>query len=454
MPTRDNSSPPTGRYRDEKLPSYNELYQLENAGQSSTTQIPPRGYPHVGGLDFSSWENHDPEGDACFAAVSGTSRSSEEMMGNSGYDKEEGRDTGELSTGRSGENDQLVDVEDAYSPQRFPPNHRPDYHGLTSYVPLTPSRPSTSHHQTNQPDRPAESSQAEYIYDSEESSLSAMLYKPDHESSLEFNTGSGPGTSKRKYDEDEEGYKYYEEATADLTTQPGLKRFRMRTPSSTPEYEAFIDTQLQNDDTTPLTSMEVGDEWQGDSLTRDSSDSGDGQSNSSRGEQIQFETTNPHQRQTEQITYRDDIQSNSTQEENIELTTYIHHQPQSGSITSTPESQSDESNPDSANGEEQWPSDGLTIVDPSADWIGHEHDPIRTSQQHSDDSLEEDQNRIGIQSPALFNHHPESEFVPESPMIVEPSSTFESQSPDFPLPEIVLTESRKRPAEEVSSTVL
>lgn len=303
----DDNSTPTGRFRDDTgrirddirqsredtLPSYNDLYQLDtpgqyNPGQSSTstarqysTDGPATGYPLVGGLDFSGWENNDPEGDACFAAVSSASRGSEYMEGGTqSHDGEEGGNVEERSPERFVESDQLVDLDNPTPPNRFPPTHRPDYPGYSSYPPLNSSRPLSK-----------AKSPYEGEYD-QKSNESMGSYNADFESSLDSNSGVG---SKRKYDDAEEEYESHGEVTAGPSTQLEWKRPRMRLYSSTSEDE-FDESPThpcsRNDGPTVPTSMEIGEEWQGDSLTADVSDNGEMQSNSSTSGYIHPEINN------------------------------------------------------------------------------------------------------------------------------------------------------------------
>jgi hypothetical protein len=458
----DDNSTPTGRFRDDTgrirddirqsredtLPSYNDLYQLDipgqyNPGQSSTstarqysTDGPATGYPLVGGLDFSGWERNDPEGDACFAAVSSASRGSEDMEGGTqSHDGEEGGNLGERSPERSIESDQLVDLDNPNVPHRFPPTHRPDYPGYSSYPPLDPSRP------LPKPKSPYQAECDQKLTDSMGS------YDADLESSLDSNNGIG---SKRKYEDHEDDYMTNEGAFAGPSTQTGFKRGRFRFLSSSEDEcdEKPARQHLIYDGLTVPTSMEVGEEWQGDSLTADTPDHGEIQSTSSRGEDIDRDAINDDQQSIEAISHQDDARSHHIQADSVELDVNSDRHQQYSDNTSQ-QQHSDGSDPDSTIEAVQWPSDTLTVVDPSADWLGHV--PVHTSQQPSDVAMEQSGSDIESQSPVLPADIQESQSLPESQMAVEPPSTLPSppveSSPHYPTTQL---ESRKRPAEEVS----
>jgi hypothetical protein len=464
----DDNSTPTGRFRDDTgrirddirqsredtLPSYNDLYQLDipgqyNPGQSSTstarqhsTDGPATGYPSVGGLDFSGWENIDPEGDACFAAVSSASRGSEDMEGGTqSHDGEEGGNMEERSPERSVESDQLVDLDDTIAPNRFPPTHRPDYPGLSSFPPLTPSR------------LPNSTSNSPYGGEYDQASNDSMgLHNADLESSLDSNNGTG--TSKRKYDDVEEEYQTNGGESAGPSTQLEWKRPRMRLYSSTSEDEfdkSPTDPCSRNDGPTVPTSMEIGEEWQGDSLTADVSDNGEMQSNSSTGGYIHPEINNPFQQPNESFSHQDDTRSHHNREDSVELDINSGSHQQYSDNTSQ-QQYSEGSDPDSTIEAVQWPSDTLTVVDPSADWLGHV--PVHTSQSPSDDAMQQSGSDIQSQSPVHPTNDQQSQSLPDSLMAVEPPSTLPSPPTDSPEPTtqhpITQLESRKRPAEEVS----
>jgi hypothetical protein len=463
----DDNSTPTGRFRDDTgrirddirrfredtLPSYNDLYQLDipgqyNHGQSSTstarqcsTDSPATGYPLVGGLDFSGWENNDPEGDACFAAVSSASRDSDDMEGGRSDRGQEEELSEERRSERSGESDQLVDLDNPTPPNRFPPTHRPDYPGYSSYPPLTPSRPLNS----------ASKSPYEGEYD-QASNNSMGLYNADLESSLD--SINGTGTSKRKYDDVEEEYQTNEGESAGPSTQLEWKRPRMRLYSSTPEneYDESPTHPYSRNDGPPVpTSMEFGEEWPGDSLTADTSDNGELQNNSSTYEDVHRDINNPLQQPNEAFSHQDDTRSHHIQEDSVELDidSGIHQQ---YSENTSQQQHSEGSDPDSTIEAVQWPSDTLTVVDPSADWLGHV--PVHNSQQPSDDAMEQSEIDTQSQSPVHPADIQESQSLPESQMAVEPPSTLPSppvaspkSSPHCPTTQL---ESRKRPAEAVS----
>ena len=445
----DEHSIPTGRSRDEILPSYNELYQLDIPGQSSTstahqysTDSPATGYPLVGGLDLSRWENNDPEGDACFAAVSSASRGSEDMEGGRGdHVGEEGGNLEERSPDRSVESDQLVDLDTPNVPHRFPPTHRPDYPGYSSYPPLYHSRFLSNGRSPYQ---------GELDHDPDESMGS---YKGDFESSLDPNHGIG---SKRKYDDAEEEYQINEGDFAGPSTQLEYKRPRTRLPSSTPEDE-YDETPThpssRNDGLAVPTSMEIGEEWQGDSLTADTPDNGETQSTSSQDDRIHQDIIDADQQPIEGVIYRGDVGSGSPPEENIQYDTNTEdHQRYSEDASQQVQQHSEGSDPDSAIGAVQWPSDTLTVVDPSADWLGHV--PVHISQQLSDDAMEQSGSDIQTQSPvhSADIQESQSQSLPESQTAVESPSTLSPVYSPEPAPQYPTTqpESRKRPAEEVS----
>jgi hypothetical protein len=464
----DDNSTPTGRFRDDTgrirddmrqsredtLPSYNDLYQLDipgqyNPGQSSTstarqysTDGLATGYPLVGGLDFSGWENNDPEGDACFAAVSSASRGSEYMEGGTrSHDGEEGGNLEERSPDRSVESDQLVDLDTSNVPNRFPPTHRPDYPGRSSYPPLYPSRFLS---------KPKSPYQGEHDQHPDESMGS---YNEDFESTLDSNNEIG---SKRKYDDAEEEYESHGEFTAGPSTQLECKRPRMRLYSSTPEDEydeSPTHPHSRNDGPTVPASMEAGEGWQGDSLTADTSDNGEMQSNPSQGDAIHRNVYNPTQPPNEDISHQDETRSHHIQEDSVALDINSgRHQQYSDNTSQQFEQHSEGSDPDSTIEAVQWPSDTLTVVDPSADWLGHV--PVHTSQQHSDDAMEQSASDIQSQSPVHPTNDQQSQSLPDSQMAVEPASTLPFPSVDSPEPSpqrpITQIESRKRPAEEVS----
>jgi hypothetical protein len=460
----DDNSTPTGRFRDDTgrirddirqsredtLPSYNDLYQLDipgqyNPGQSSTstarqysTDGPATGYPLVGGLDFSGWENNDPEGDACFAAVSSASRRSEDMEGGRHHhDGEEGGNVEERSLDRSVESDQLVDLDTPNVPHRFPPTHRPDYPGHSSYPPLSPSRflSKSKSPYRGEPDQNPDESMGSY--------------NEDFESSLDSNNEIG---SKRKYDDAEEEYES-NGGTAGPSTQSGFKRGRFRFLSSSEDEcdEKPIRGYLIKDGLTVSTSIEVGEEWQGDSLTADTSDNGEMQSASSRGEDIDRVINNPHQQANESFSHQNDTRSHHTQEDSVELDIDSGRHQQYSDNTSQ-QQHSEGSDPDSTIEAVQWPSDTPTVVDPSGDWLGHV--PVQNSQQPSDDAMEQSGSDIESQSPVHPTNDQQSQSLPNSQMAVEPPSTLPSPpvaspepSPQYPTTQL---ESRKRPAEEVS----
>jgi hypothetical protein len=461
----DDNSTPTGRFRDDTgrirddirqsredtLPSYSDLYQLDipgqyNPGQSSTSTVrqystdgPATGYPLVGGLDFSGWENNDPEGDACFAAVSSASRGSEYMEGGTrSHDGEEGGNLEERSPDRSVESDQLVDLDNPTPPNRFPPTHRPDYPGYSSYPPLYPSRFLS---------KPRSPYQGELDQNPDESMGS---YNEDFESSPDSNNGIG---SKRKYDDAEEEYENNGKGTAGPSTQSGFKRGRFRFLSSSEDEcdEQPIRGYLIKDGLTVPASMEVGEEWQGDSLTADTSDNGEMQSASSRGEDIDRDTINADQQSIEAISHQDDTRSHHIQEDSVELDVNSGRHQQYSENTSQ-QQHSDGSDPSPTIEAVQWPSDTLTVVDPSGDWLGHV--PVHTSQQPSDDAMEQSGSDIQSRSPAHPADIQESQSLPESQMAVEPPSTLQAPPIDSPEPSpqypTTQLESRKRAAEEVS----
>ena len=448
----DEHSTRTGPFTDDILPSYNELFQLDIPGQSSTsaerqysTDSPANGYPLVGGLDFSRWANNDPEGDACFAAVFSASRGSEDMEGGrSDHVGDEGGDLEERSPDRSVEFDQLVDLDTPNVPHRFPPTHRPDYPGLSSFSPLTPFRPLS---------KPKSPNQGDLVQRSNESMGS---YNPDFESSLD--SYNGTGTSKRKYDDVEEEYETNEGAAAGPTSQLEWKRPRVRLYSSTPEdeyEESPTHPYSRNDGPVEPTSMEIGEEWQGDSLTVDTPDNGETQSTSSRDDRIHQDIIEADQQPIEGVIFRGDVGSGSPQEENIQYDTNTEdHQSYSDDTSQQAQQHSEGSDPDSASETVQWPSDTLTVVDSSADWLGHV--PVHTSQQLSDDAMEQSGSDVQTQSPV----HPadiqesQSQSLPESQIAIEPPSTLPPPPVDSPEPAphhpTTQPESRKRPAEEVS----
>jgi hypothetical protein len=428
----------TGRFGNDILPSYNDLYQLDNPAQSTstarqyTTSGPATGYPLVGGLDFSAWENYDPEGDACFAAVSSASRDPEEMgQGVNDHDHDqEGRVSEERRSDKSGESDQLVDLDNHISPNRFPPTHRPDYPGHSSYLPLILSRPL----------RP--SSPYEEKYD-EISNGSMGSCKADLESSLDSNNGIGIGTSKRKYSDVEEEYLTNERASAGPSTQSAWKRGRFN-PG---EFDLLISSDDECDapptrrrllyagPPVPTTSMEVGEEWQGDSLTADTSDNGEMQSNSSRGEDVHQNTNNPDQQLIEAFISHQDLRIDHNHENSIQYDTSTEdHERYSDNTSQQLLQHSEGSDPDSTIEAVQWPSDTLTVVDPSADWLGHV--PVHTSQdrQSSDDAMVGDQSGSDIQSPVHPADIQDSQLVSDSQMAVEPPSTLPPvETPDVSL---------------------
>ena len=445
----DDNSTRTGRSRDEILPSYNDLYQLDVPGQSSTsaarqysTDSPATGHPLVGGLDFSRWENNDPEGDACFAAVSSASRGSEDMEGGRSDRGQEAELSEERSSDRFVESDQLIDLDHPIAPNRFPPTHRPDYPDYSSYPPLTPSR---------LPSKPKSPYQGKLDQNPDESMGS---YMADFESSLDSNNGIG---SKRKYDDDEDDYVTNEGAFAGPSTQSGFKRGRFRFLSSSEDEgdEQPIRGYLIKHGLTVPTSMEVGEEWQGDSLTADTSNNGETQSTSSRDDRIDQDIIDADQQPIDDVIFRVDVGSGSPQEENIQYDTNSEdHQRYSDDASQLLQQHSEGSDPDSAIEVVQWPSDTPTVVDPSADWLGHV--PVHTSQQLSDDAMEQSGSDVQTQSPV----HPadiqesQSQSLPESQMAIEPPSTLPPPPVDSPEPAphhpTTQPESRKRPAEEVS----
>ena len=126
------------RYRDEsdcRLPSYNELYELENPGQSSRqygwiVDGASSQYPLVGGLNFSAWERNDPEGDACFAAVSSSSRQTGVMVGHQNHEEYRERGHQFMERDELSESPEkfgpLIDLEDGEISHRHPPTQQPD----------------------------------------------------------------------------------------------------------------------------------------------------------------------------------------------------------------------------------------------------------------------------------------------------------------------------------------
>ena len=273
-------------------------------------------------------------------------------------------------------------------------------------------------------------------------------YGADLESSLDSDNGIG---SKRKYDEAEEENESNGEDTAGPSTQSGFKRGRFRFLSSSEDEcdEKPARQHLIYDGLTVPTPMEVGEEWQGDSLTADTLDHGEVQSTSSRGEDIDRDINNPHQQANESFSHQNDTRSHHIQEDSVELDINSDRH-QQYSVNTSQQQHSEGSDPDSTIEAVQWPSDTLTVVDPSADWLGHV--PVHNSQQPSDDAMEQSGSDIQSQSPAHPADIQESQSLPESQMAVEPPSTLPpAESPEpSPLQPITQLESRKRPAEEVS----
>lgn len=433
-----------GRSSYDSLPSYNDLYQLDNPGLTSSTS--PRhstsgcrcDYPLVGGLASSGWENNDPGGDVCFAAVCSASRSSE-AMGSSRNDHREGDGTSEArSSILSRNDDQLIDLDNPIVPNRFPPTHCPDYPGHFSSLPLTPSRPMNS----------MLKSPYEGEYD-QKSNESMGSYDPDFESSL--NSINEAGTSKRKYDDVAQEYQNIEGDYAGPSTQLEWKRPRTHFPSSTPEdeYDGSPTHPYSRDDGATLsTSMEVGEEWQGDSLTADTPDTGEMQSNSSRSDIIHRDVNHPDHHPNEASSSQDNTQIHCSQRGSIELEVNSGVHQQYTDNTSQQYSEGSDRNP--AIEGIQWPSDGLTVVDPSADWLRHV--PVHTFQSPSDDAIEQSVSDTQSQSPVHPADIRESQLSPESQMAVEPPSALPSDdSLDVSLQRLnTRPEHRKRPAEEVS----
>lgn len=428
----------------DSLPSYNDLYELDNPGQSTSTspRHPTSGcrcvYPLVGGLASSGWENNDPGSEACFAAVSSASRSSE-AMGSSRNDHREGDETSEArNSDQSRNDDQLIDLDNSIVSNRFPPTHRPDYPGHSSSLPLTPSRPMNS-----MPKSPYE---GEHDQKSNESMGS---YDPGFESSL--NSTSGVVASKRKYDDVAQEYQNNEGGYAGPSTQLGWKRPRTHFPSSTPEDEydeSPTHPYSRNDGNTLPTSIEIGEEWQGDSLTADTPDTGEMQSNSSRSDIIHRDVNHPDQDPNGASSSQDDTQIHYIPRDSIELEVNSGGHQQYSDNNSQQYREGSDRNP--AIEGIQWPSDGLTVVDPSADWLGHV--PVRTFQSPSDDAMDQSGSETHSQSPVHPADIRESQLSPESQMAVEPPSALPSDdSLDVSLQRLnTRPEHRKRPAEEVS----
>jgi len=487
---RDDYPSSSGRYRDEsdcRLPSYNELYELENPGQSSKqyrwiVDGASSQYPLVGGLNFSAWERNDPEGDVCFAAVSSSSRQTGVIVGRQSHDEYQEGDTqymerDELSD-RSEKFAPLIDLDDGEISHRHPPTHQPDeFGGPSSSSTLTPLSNCQGHSQS-----PAEDDQA-----SDGRSASMVVY----------DTGRAPPlsepddqTTKRKFDDgDNDSF----ESLSGNSILPHWKRPRMGLPSLTRNDDMLYDDSQHNDDNIP-DLVDSGEEWQGDSLTMDHSDPrgiqghrfdlGDsacterltvfngeyhnqrkGEDDGFHGEQFsekssQLEDILHDQQQNVPAPYEigreDGNQYDVVSHERrpSEYTTYHGQQPIDNDIYHHPQSAylayrqhpSDDSHPSSAIEAEQWPSDELTIFDPSADWLGYI--PSHISRQSSDHAIESEQSdESGIQR---YTDTPYSSTG--SQMTIEPTQTVQPiEASSHISPQVDLqTETRKRPAEEVS----
>jgi hypothetical protein len=199
--------------------------------------------------------------------------------------------------------------------------------------------------------------------------------------------------------------------------------------------------------------MDGEEEWQGDSLTMDTSDTGEARINSSPGENIQLDAAIYGQRHHEDDTYRDEVDLHSWEGQSRPVTdTRI--RVQEVDFSHRPESQSRESHSNSTDELVHWPSDSLTVVDASADWQGHI--PNQLSQQQSDDAMEREQSISGDVPSFEGSPDPviESHMVSEDPstagMMIEPASSISVESPEPTRQAVFQPESRKRQAEEVS----
>jgi len=307
----------------------------------------------------------------------------------------------------------------------------------------------------------------------------------------------GDQTSKRKYDEeDNDSF----ESLPGSSILPHWKRPRMGLPSLTPNDDLLYDYSQDNDNFIH-DSVDSGEEWQGDSLTMDHSDPGDVQghklthSDGACADRLTLINDNDHnQRQGEDDDFHGEEYSESSQFEDIthdqqqnvpapyetgsedsnqyddvsherrpcEYTIYhgerdvgeqsqsnddndFYHQPQSAYLAYR-QRPSDDSHPSSAIEAEQWPSDELTIFDPSADWLVHIPSHIsRQSSDHAIESEQSDESRI-----QRYTDTPCSSTG--SQMAIEPTQTVQPiEASRHISPQVDLqTETRKRPAEEVS----
>ena len=275
----------------------------------------------------------------------------------------------------------------------------------------------------------------------------------------------------------------------------------MDLPSLTSNDDLLYDYSQDNDNFIH-DSVDSGEEWQGDSLTMDHLDPGgiqghrfdhgdgacadrltlinDNDHNQRKGEDddIHSERYSEESSQFEDITH--DQQQNvpdpyetgsedsnqydvvSHERRPSEYTTYhrqrdvggqsqsnddndTYHQPQSAYFAYR-QHPSDDSHPSSAIEAEQWPSDEFTIVDPSADWL--EHIPSHISRQSPDHAIESEQSdESGMQR---YTDTPYSSTG--SQMTIEPTQTVQPiEASSHTSPQVDFqTETRKRPAEEVS----
>lgn len=326
---QDDSFPSSIHRNEDRLPTYNDLYNdgQPSAGVQNWTGDPGYDVPiEGGGLDFSFWERDDPERDACLAAVSSTSRESDELSeGDRGnmQDVGEGKDRSEGSGGTG----RLVDLgfDDGSTQYPLPPllpqNHNPntqylDYpSSLSSFPPLTPSRPAESYHQH----LPA--TQAKSNNDNP-----AIQFDPI--STTEDDMSSYPSvseTSKRKYDDEDEVGMY--DTRPGPSTQAVWKRQRMdKAPS---DEEGGL-------------SIRQEDQWQGEESS------------------IPISTSEAHtdeSRETDGNPMETSDTSNNAERRRNE--SYI-----------------------IGNEGQEWPSDGITVVnDPNIDWEDHDQDDAAQTSQ-------------------------------------------------------------------------
>jgi len=338
---QDDSFPSSPHPNEDRLPKYNDLFNLgqTSAGVQNWTGDPGYDVPiERGGLDFSFLERDDPEKDACLAAVSSTSRESDELSEGDRGNMQDGGEGKNRSEG-SGGTGRLVDLgfDDGNTQYPLPPplphNRNPnsqylDYpSSLSSFPPLTPSRPSESYHY-----QPA--TQAECNNDN-------LATRLDQLASMEDDLSSYPSVSdnsKRKHDENEDDNMY--DIGPGPSTQAVWKRQRMGEAPSDEEGGHQIREE---------------DEWQSEesSIPISASEAHTDESRETDGNPMNTSDSSYNAEQRRDESY---IIGNEGQE---------------------------------------WPSDGVTVVnDPNIDWEDHDLDDAVQTEQQSLNHPTVDQSRM------------------------------------------------------------